>query len=187
MRKNFGVKPWTVPQPVFILATYDENGNPDVMNAAWGGIASDDLLMICVGGDHKTTKNLFANKALTVSMADTDYVKECDFAGVVSGLKDPKKFEKTGFTAIPSEFLKSPLIAQLPFAVECTVQSYDEETCMMICKIVNVSIDESILTEDGKHIDVDKWTPIVFDCVNHTYRALGKEVGRAFYDGLALR
>ena len=38
MRKNFGAKPWTYPQPVFIVATYDEQGNPDAMNAAWGGI-----------------------------------------------------------------------------------------------------------------------------------------------------
>ena len=38
-RKNFGAKPYTYPQPVFIIATYDENGNADAMNAAWGGIS----------------------------------------------------------------------------------------------------------------------------------------------------
>ena len=31
MRKNFGAKPWTYPQPVFILATYDEDGFPNAM------------------------------------------------------------------------------------------------------------------------------------------------------------
>ena len=39
MRKNFGAKPWSYPQPVFIIAAYDEAGNPDAMNAAWGGIS----------------------------------------------------------------------------------------------------------------------------------------------------
>ena len=37
MRKNFGAKPYTYPQPVYIVAAYDEDGTPDAMNAAWGG------------------------------------------------------------------------------------------------------------------------------------------------------
>ena len=45
MRKNFGAKPWTYPQPVFILAAYGEDGTPNAMNAAWGGI-SDDIRLI---------------------------------------------------------------------------------------------------------------------------------------------
>ena len=38
MRKNFGAKPYLYPQPVMIIGTYDENGNANAMNAAWGGI-----------------------------------------------------------------------------------------------------------------------------------------------------
>ena len=38
MRKNFGVKTWLYPMPVFIVAAYDEAGKPNAMNAAWGGI-----------------------------------------------------------------------------------------------------------------------------------------------------
>lgn len=36
MRKDFGAKPYTYPQPVLMIATYGEDGKPDVMNAAWG-------------------------------------------------------------------------------------------------------------------------------------------------------
>ena len=39
MRKDFGAKPFTYPQPVLILGSYDKDGNPDAMNAAWGGIS----------------------------------------------------------------------------------------------------------------------------------------------------
>ena len=39
MRKNFGAKPLSYPQPVLMIASYDEDGTPDVMNAAWGGIS----------------------------------------------------------------------------------------------------------------------------------------------------
>ena len=55
MRKNFGAKPYTYPQPVFMIATYDENGTPDVMNAAWGGISEGNELSMCISEGHKTT------------------------------------------------------------------------------------------------------------------------------------
>lgn len=83
-RKNFGAKPLTYPQPVFIIATYDENGNADAMNAAWGGISEGDELSLCLSAGHKTVKNLLKTGAFTVSMADAKYVAECDYVGIVS-------------------------------------------------------------------------------------------------------
>ena len=67
MRKNFGAKPWTYPQPVFILATYNEDGTPNAMNAAWGGISEDKELSMCISAEHKTTANILANKAVNFS------------------------------------------------------------------------------------------------------------------------
>lgn len=186
MRKNFGSKPWCYPQPVFIIATYDENGAPNAMNAAWGGISENDELSICVGANHKTTENLLARKAFTVSMADEAHVVACDYVGIVSGKKEPDKFAKAGFTAIKSEFVDAPLIAELPMAVECEMLSYDKETCRLVGKIVNISIDERVLTADDK-VDVAKLAPIIFDSVNHTYLKVGEKVGQAFHDGAALK
>ena len=45
-RKDFGAKPYTYPQPVFILATYNEDGTANAMNAAWGGISELSLIHI---------------------------------------------------------------------------------------------------------------------------------------------
>ncbi len=104
MRKNLGAKPYTYPQPVFILAAYDENGKPDAMNAAWGGISDGDELFICISAGHKTTKNLLNRKAFTVSMADVKNVVACDYVGIVSGNTEPNKFEKAGFHAVKFEF-----------------------------------------------------------------------------------
>lgn len=70
MRKNFGAKPYTYPQPVFIIATYGEDGTPDAMNAAWGGISEANEISMCLSAGHKTVKNILARKAFTVSMAD---------------------------------------------------------------------------------------------------------------------
>lgn len=53
LRKNFGAKPYTYPQPVLIIATYDENGTADAMNAAWGGISDDTQISMCLSANTK--------------------------------------------------------------------------------------------------------------------------------------
>ena len=186
MRKNFGAKPITYPQPVYIIATYDENGTPDAMNAAWGGISEEQEITICVGGNHKTAKNLLATGAFTVSMADVAHLVACDYVGIVSGNDVPDKFEKAGFHATKSSFVNAPLIDELPVALECRVISYDTESCRLVGEIVNVCADESVLNDAGK-IDPAKLRPITFDTMNHTYLVLGEVVGKAFSDGLKLK
>ena len=186
MRKNFGPKPLLYPQPVFILAAYGEDGTPNAMNAAWGGISEDNEVSICISAGHKTTANILARKAFTVSMATADYVTACDHVGIVSGNKVPDKFARAGFHATKSEFVDAPLIDELPMAVECKLISYDPETCRLVGEIVNVSADASVLGENGK-VDPAKLKPITFDPMNNAYLVLGEKVGNAFKDGTALR
>lgn len=179
MRKNFGAKPYTYPQPVFILGAYDENGKPNAMNAAWGGISEGNELSMCISAGHKTTKNILERKAFTVSMADVKHMAACDYVGLVSGNNNPDKFEKAGFHAVKSEFVDAPLIEELAVAVECKLKSYDPETCRLVGEIVNVSVDESVLDKNG-NVDIVKAQPITFDPFNNTYVALGETVGKAF-------
>lgn len=186
MRKNFGAKPWTYPQPVFIIGSFDEQGNPDAMNAAWGGISDDAELSMCLSAGHKTVKNILSRKAFTVSMAVASQTAACDYVGLVSGNHTPDKFQKAGFHAEKSSFVDAPLIQELPMAVECQLVSYDPETCCMVGKIVNVSADESVLDGEGK-IDPEKLEPIVFDPVQQTYRKLGPVTGKAFQEGKKLK
>ena len=186
MRKNFGAKPYTYPQPVLIIASYDENGIADAMNAAWGGISDDTQISMCLSAGHKTVKNILARKAFTVSMADAAHVVECDYVGVVSGNDVPDKLTKAGLHTTRAEFVDAPLIDELSMALECRLVSYDEESCRMVGEIVNVSADERILGADGK-IDPAKLEPITFDPVNNTYLKLGDKVGNAFRDGLKLK
>lgn len=186
MRKNFGKKPWCYPQPVFILAAYDKEGNPNAMNVAWGGIHYDDQIAMCISANHKTTANILESGAFTVSMADKEHLVACDYVGVVSGNKEPDKFSKAGFTAVKSEHVNAPIIPELPMTIECKLISYDPESCNLIGEIVNVSADERVLDEKGK-IDPSKFKPITFDPVNNAYLAIGEKVGNAFRDGLKLR
>ena len=186
MRKNFGPKPMCYPMPVYIIATYNADGTPNAMNAAWGGITETEEITICVDSGHKTAENLQARKAFTVSMATAQQMAACDYVGIVSGNKEPDKFSKAGFHAVKSQFVDAPIIEELPMALECDVISYDEETCRLVGRIVNVCAEESILGEDGK-IDAAKLQPITFDPVSHRYLALGEIAGQAFHDGLKLK
>lgn len=186
MRKNFGAKPWTYPQPVFILSTYDKNGVPDAMNAAWGGISDDKELTMCISASHKTTANILARKAFTVSMATADQAIACDYVGIESGKRVANKLEKAGWHTTKSEFVDAPLVDELPMAVECRLVSYDPESCRLVGEIVNVCAEESVLDSEGK-IDVEKLAPITFDPVHNVYRKLGEVVGHAFQDGAKLK
>lgn len=185
MRKNFGAKPILYPQPVFIIGSYDENGNPDAMNAAWGGLSESDEISLCLSAGHKTVKNILAKRAFTVSMATVDTVVACDFVGLVSGNQVADKLEKAGFHTEKSAFVDAPIIRELPMAVECQLISYDPETCRMVGKIVNVCAEESVLTNGN--IDPMKLRPITFDAMNRAYHVLGEKVGNAFSDGAALK
>ncbi len=185
MRKNFGRKSWLYPMPVLIVAAYDEAGKANAMNAAWGGMFTDEHIGICLSEEHKTTKNILATRAFTVSVATADEVVACDFVGVVSGNNEPDKFAKAGFTAERSVVVNAPLIRELPFTLECELVSYDKESNHLVGRIVNVSADERILT-DGK-IDISKLRPITYDPINHDYIQLGTKVGNAFADGKKLK
>ena len=186
MRRNFGAKALCYPMPVFIIGTYNTDGTPNAMNAAWGGISEEQEISICVDSAHRTAENLMARRAFTVSMATAKYVAACDYVGIVSGSKAPDKFAKAGFHATKSAFVDAPLIDELPMALECEVISYDEESCRLVGRIVNVSADESVLGENGK-VDVTKLRPISYDPMNHDYLVLGEKVGNAFQDGAALK
>ena len=185
MRKSFGAKPMIYPMPVLILGTYDTDGTPDAMNAAWGGISEESEITVCVSEDHKTTENLIASGAFTVSIADKENVIAADYVGIVSGKKVKNKIKIAGWHAVRSENVNAPLFSELPMTLECRVKSYDPETCRLVGEIVNVSADERILREDGK-ISLEKFHPITYDPVHHTYREIGEVVGLAFSDGRKL-
>ena len=187
MKKNLGPNPYIYPQPVLIVSTYGEDGTPDAMNVAYGGIVNSNRLQINIGVRHKTSENIRLKKAFTVGIADEAHLEEADYVGIVSGNDTPDKIERSGFHMRKSEFVDAPLIEELPITMECRVeemQQYDQ-TLRIVAEIVNVCVDEEILTSDGK-VDIELLHAITYDPSNSAYIALGKTVGRAFSDGKKL-
>lgn len=179
-RKNFGPDHalMTTPQPCVMIATWNKGHTPDVMMAAWAGQYDFNQIVISLS-KHKTTENLELTGAFTVSFADERTVAESDYFGLVSGNKVPDKVAKVGFTVTPSPNVDAPIINEYPLTLECKVVSWNGG--VLIGEIVNMSADESILT-DGK-VDLGKLRPIVFDAAANTYRAIGEVVGQAWGSG----
>lgn len=173
--------------PVLIIGTYDENGIPDAMNAAWGGIYDYNQITISLSG-HVTTDNIRKSKAFTVSVATKKTVESSDFVGLISLAKEPHKLEKASLHPVKSKHVNAPLFEEYPFTLECELISLDGEMGeggTLIGKIVNVSIDESVL--DGNQVDIKKLQPIAFDSVNNKYLLLDEIVADAFKAGLKLK
>ena len=182
-RKNFGASHAlvTTPQPCVMIATWDENKNPDVMMAAWAGQLDSKQIVISLS-KHKTTDNLEKTGAFTISFADERTVAESDYFGLESGNKVPDKVAKAGFTVTPSPNVNAPIINEYPLTLECKVLSFEDG--MLIGEVMNQSADESILT-DGQ-VDLAKLKPIVFDAAGMCYRALGDVVGKAWGAGKSI-
>lgn len=172
--------------PVLMVATYNEDGSVNVMNAAWGTMQERENVVLNLTETHKTVKNIKARKAFTVSIADADHVVEADYFGLESGNKNPHKFENSGLTAEKSEFVDAPVIHEFPLCLECEFIEFQggEYGCGVIGKVVNVTADEKVIVNDK--VDISLVNAIAFDPYTHGYYKVTEKVGNAFKDGMQL-
>lgn len=186
--KSFGQKAWMLPQPVLIIGTYNSDGTPNAMNAAWGGHWDSKEIMISMGA-HATTDNLARCGEFTVAFATKNTMVASDFVGIVSAKNCPDKIQKTGWSAIKAENVNAPVFTDFPMTLECRIlRKIDEceEGFNIVAEIVNILVDEAYLADDGKP-DVENMQLITYEPVHHSYVELGKRVGNAFSDGKKLK
>ncbi len=187
MKKSIGNNVIFTPLPVLIIATYDEQGNPNAMNAAWGGQISFHEIELNLSS-HKSTDNIKLKQAFTVSFADKKHLKEVDYFGLVSGRKVVNKIEKAGMHVTKSEFVDAPVIEEFPLTLECEVEKIEPlgHDVHIVAKVVNTLADESILDTDGK-VDIDKIEPLVYDPSYRVYRVVAPGIlGQAWNIGKEL-
>ena len=173
--------------PVLMVATYNEDGSVNVMNAAWGTMQERGTVALNLTESHKTVKNIKARGAFTVSIADAAHVVEADYFGVETGNKVADKFARSGLTASKAENVDAPVINEFPLCLECEFIEYqtNEYGCGVIGKVVNVSADESVMP--GGKLDMSLVGAIAFDPYTHGYYKVTERVGEAFKDGLQLK
>ncbi len=187
MRTKLKITEGIFPMPVLMIATYNEDGSVNVMNAAWGTMQERGTVALNLSESHKTVQNIKARGAFTVSIADADHMVEADYFGVESGNQVPDKFARSGLTASRAETVDAPVINEFPLCLECKFIEYQdgEYGCGVIGQVVNVTADERVMA-DGK-VDMSRVNAIAFDPYTHGYYKVTERVGEAFKDGLKLK
>ncbi len=187
MRKALNLTEGIFPMPVLMVATYNEDGSVDVMNAAWGTMQERGYVALNLTETHKTVQNIKRNKAFTVSIADAAHTTEADYFGIVSGNKESRKFEKSGLTATRSDTVNAPIINEFPLCLECEFIEYQDNAygCGVIGKVICITADEKVMV--GDKIDMSLVNAIAFDPYTHGYYRVSERVGEAFKDGLKLK
>ena len=187
MLKDLGVKPYTFPMPVLMIATYGEDGKVDVINMAWGGVCAENMVALNLDEEHKTSENIKKRGAFTLSVADVAHIEEADFFGIATGNKMEDKFERTGMHAVKSARVDAPVIEEFPLTLECKVAELQHTSYgfRVLGEIVNVLADEKVLDEKGK-VDPSKLGAFVFDPCRSGYYAVGEKVGQAWHSGAKL-
>lgn len=187
MLKDLGVKPYTFPMPVLMIATYGEDGKVDVMNMAWGGVCAENMVALNIDEDHKTSANIKARGAFTLSIADIPHIEAADFFGIATGNKMEDKFERSGLHAVKSGRVDAPVVEEFPLTLECKVVECQHTAYgfRVLGEIVNVLAYEKVLDEKGKVIP-EKLNAFVFDQCRSGYYAVGEKVGQAWQTGAKL-
>ena len=185
MKKSLGAKTLVFPTPTWIVGTYDQDGRPNVMAAAWGGICCSDPPCIAVSLRKATYTygSLMSRKACTVNVPSERHVKEADYFGLVSG-RDTDKFSATGLTPVRSELVDAPYVGEFPMVLECNVVHVFELGLhtQFVGQIMDVKADEAILGA-GNDPEIEKVRPIIFSPGNRAYYGVGSSLGHAFAIG----
>ena len=185
MKKKVRICPAIYPQPVILIATYNDDGSVDVMNAAWGCAYDTNQVELNISDEHRTTENIKKRKSLTISLANLDNMVPADYVGLVSAKDVKDKFEKTNWKSHKSELVDAPILDDLPYSLECTLDHFKEDYGI-IANVKQVLVDEKYLDESGK-VDLEKMQIICYDPFNHGYYVVGKKVGQAFFEGRKLK
>lgn len=185
MKKSLGANTYLPATPLFLVGTYDHEGKPNMMTAAWGGICCSRPPCVSVSL-RKATYSYSAivqRKAFTIGVPAGSQVKEADYIGMVSG-KKVDKFVETGLTPVKSELVDAPYGAEIPFVLECRLIETVELGLhtLFVGEILDVKAEEGILGDDGM-VDASKYGPFVYDTMRKHYRGLGEVLGQGFSVG----
>jgi flavin reductase (DIM6/NTAB) family NADH-FMN oxidoreductase RutF len=170
---------------VWVVGTYNHEGKPNVMTAAWGGIccSKPPCVYVSLRKATYTYSNLIERKAFTVSFPSEDYVKETDYFGIVSG-RDTNKFSTTNLTPVKSDLVDAPYVKEFPMILECKVVKIVEIGLHteFIGEIIDVKAREDMLGKD-KMPDIEKMKPIIWSMTNMSYLNVGEGIGKSFSIG----
>jgi len=185
MKKSLGAMTIVPTAPVWVVGTYDREGKPNVMTAAWGGICCSrpPCIYVSLRKATYTYGNIMERKSFTVSIPSETYAKEADYFGITSG-KKVDKFSETGLTPVKSDLVDAPYVKEFPLVIECKLTKVIKIGLHteFIGEIMDVKADSSVLNKRNLP-DIEKMKPIIWNIAGTTYHKVGKSLGKAFSIG----
>lgn len=190
MKRSLPAQTILLPSPVLIIGTYNSDGKPNIMNAAWGGIASSKPPCISVSLREATLSyhNIKQTGAFTVNIPSEKYFKEADFVGMVSG-RECDKFKEAHLTPEKSKLVNAPIVKEFSYALECNlIRQVDLGShTMFIGEIVGIVADSDVLSPNQLP-DIEKVRPMLFGSFGSmAYYGVGDKLGNAFSVGKELQ
>jgi len=185
MKKSIGAKAILFPAPVLVVATFDVDGKPNAMTAAWGGICCSDppCVTVSLRKATYTYNSLMEKKVYTINIPGKEFAKEADYLGIASG-RDNDKFAATGLTPIRSDHVDAPYIKEFPVCLECKIVHIADLGLhtMFVGEVIDAKVDDSLL-DDNRQPMIEQVMPLVFATNSRNYYTIGEELGRAFSIG----
>lgn len=182
MKKSLGARTLLYPAPVLVVGTYDQDGKPNVMLAAWGGIccSSPPCIGVSLREATYTYGNVMRNREFTISIPSEHYASQVDYFGIASGKREDK-FANSGLTPVKADYVHAPYVKEFPVILECKVRHVVEIGLhtQFIGEVLDVKVDEECLV-DERHPDVEKIKPFCWIPDANIYYTLGKALGKAF-------
>jgi flavin reductase (DIM6/NTAB) family NADH-FMN oxidoreductase RutF len=188
MKRSLGAKSLVYPTPVFVIGSYGEKGEPNVMTAAWAGIccSKPPAITVSLRKATYTHGNIVKRKAFTVNVPSDDMVVQADYFGMVSG-RTEDKFAAVGYTPVRSDIVDAPYIEECAMVLECKlIQTHEIGLhTQFIGEIVDVKVEEDALDKDGICL-MSKIRPFLYDPDDHNYYSVGNMLARGFDSGKAI-
>ena len=183
-RISLGAKTIHFPTPACVVGTYDADGKANVMTAAWSGICCSRPPCVYVSLREATYTHgaIKARQAYTISIPSAEHIEAVDYFGIASG-RDQDKLSRAGLTAVRSELVDAPYVAEFPVAMECRLYKTVELGLhtQFVGQILDVKGDPAVFT-DGR-LDIEKIKPPLYDPAKNRYYGVGDFLANAFRAG----
>ena len=181
MKMSLGPEALAIPSPVWVVGSYGNNEQPNIMVVAWGAICctTPPCISIAIKKTRATYSNIMEHEAFTISVPSREYLIETDYVGMVSGISYDK-FSASGLTPVRSKVVDAPYVDEFPLIMECSLLHMLEigSHTQFIGQIMDVKADEEVLGENGLPI-AQKVDPLVSSACERAYYGLGEYVERA--------
>jgi flavin reductase (DIM6/NTAB) family NADH-FMN oxidoreductase RutF len=166
-----------VPCPVVLVSVGDET-EANIITLSWAAnvCSKPPRMVIGVRSERHSFGLLKRIGDFVINIPSANHLKAVVLCGTKSG-QTVDKFKATGFTKQPSTEITSPMIAECPLNIECKTWKIIElgSHHLFIGDVLNVHIDEPVLTENGK-VDLKKMNLFTYNPLVGQYWSLGQKI-----------